>query len=93
MRVDRTLPISVHSVLQIDTVRWTLNEYSPKPSPPCSGQQVVMGEYFKNRGDRGTGYQDQAFVYFDVIRIACKADENIMQTRTFLFPVSSTDRL
>ena len=43
MRVDRTLPISVHTMLEIDKVRWTLNEYSPEPSPPCSGQQFVMG--------------------------------------------------
>lgn len=64
MRVDRTLPISVHSMLQIDMVRWTLNEYSPKPSPPCSGQQVVMGAVFQEQGTRGDRVPGLGFCVF-----------------------------
>lgn len=65
MRVDRNLPISVPIMLEIDKVRWTLNEYYPKPSPPVLGQQVRGGCGGMPRG--GIGYQDQTFVYFDVM--------------------------
>lgn len=43
MRVDKNLPISVPTMLEVDKLSWTLNGYSPKPSPPVRGQQVVEG--------------------------------------------------